>query len=237
MNEGARGAELEQALVALAKPLALAGIVPGIVHELNNPLFAVLGLVEFLLAEAEEGTKTHERLALVQRSALEMKELVRTVLELAREQDEGEELVDLREAAEAAAALFRRTSVARDVEVEVVAEPGRPVVLASRSALRHALLALLTNAQQAMPRGGVVMVTVSRTERTAAATVADTGEGIDDAVAGRIFEPFFTTRAQRGACGVGLTIARAIARRAGGELVLEQTGPSGSTFALRLPAA
>jgi signal transduction histidine kinase len=229
--------ELEEALVALGKPLALAGVVPGVIHELNNPLFAVLGLLEFLVAEAEAGTKTHERLTLVQKSALEIKELVRTVLDFAREREDGEGVQDVQEAAEEAALLFRRTSSARDVETEVVAGPGKLAVVASRSRLKQIFLALLTNAQQAMPRGGTVTVSIERVDRTVVASVADTGEGIEADAVPRIFEPFFTTRADTGACGVGLTVARGMARRCGGELTLERTDPCGSTFALRLPAA
>jgi signal transduction histidine kinase len=46
-------------------------------HEINNPLFAILGLTELLLAEVEEGSRTHRRLELIHDSALEIKEIVR----------------------------------------------------------------------------------------------------------------------------------------------------------------
>jgi signal transduction histidine kinase len=232
-----RPVSLEEALVALSKPLAVSDVVPGVIHELNNPLFAVLGLLEFLIAEAEPGTKTHQRLLLIQQSAMEIRDIVRTVLDFARERPDDEAGQDIGEVAEEAAHLFRRTSIARDVETTVTTGAGRLVVVANRSRMKQVFLALLTNAQQAMPRGGTVSIDVSRIDGTVVATVTDGGTGVAADAVDRIFDPFFTTRADSGAHGVGLTIARAIARRSGGELELERTGPSGSVFSVRLPAA
>jgi signal transduction histidine kinase len=53
-----------------------------VAHEINNALFAILGLTELLVNEAEPGSKTRERLEMIQESGLEIKELVRALLEL-----------------------------------------------------------------------------------------------------------------------------------------------------------
>jgi hypothetical protein len=60
---------------------------PELVHALANPLFVIVGVLELLLAEAEPGTKTHERLRLVQESTLEIRNLVRSLGERARAGD------------------------------------------------------------------------------------------------------------------------------------------------------
>ena len=65
--------------------LALVGrLARGIGHELNNPLFVVLGLVELVLRDLDPGTEAHERLSLALSSGNEIKELVATVLEVAQ---------------------------------------------------------------------------------------------------------------------------------------------------------
>jgi signal transduction histidine kinase len=67
--------------------------------------------------------------------------------------------------------------------------------------------------------------------------VADTGSGIPVLDLPRIFEPFFTTRFERGAAGLGLAAARAIADAHGGTLAADSAPSSGTRFTLRLPAA
>jgi signal transduction histidine kinase len=226
----------EQELARLGRLLALGKLAPSVIHEINNPLFAILGLLEFLLAEAEPGTKTHQRLVLMQQSGLEIKEIVRTILDFAREQGEERIELDLGELARDTVELFRRTSVARDVESRVEAAPGPLTVVAGRQALTVALLALLSNAEQALPAGGTIVVEVSSRDGQVVARVTDTGAGVPEDAVPSLFDPFFTTRSQQGAAGLGLAIARAAARAHGGELTLERASPS-ATFALSLPAA
>jgi two-component system sensor histidine kinase HydH len=226
----------EQELARLGTLLALGKLAPSVIHEINNPLFAILGLLEFLVAEAEPGTKTHQRLALMQQSGLEIKEIVRTILDFARERGDERVELDLGELARETVELFRRTSVARDVDSRVETGAGPLTVVASRQGLKVVLLALLSNAEQALPAGGAVVVAVSSQDDQVVARVTDTGEGVPEDVEPHLFEPFFSTRRERGAPGLGLAIGRATARAHGGDLTLERASP-GATFALSLPAA
>lgn len=235
MSDGRDEAGFESGLLRIGRQLALGQLAPGVVHELNNPLFAILGLLEFQLAETPPGTKGHERLQLVQQSALEIKEIVRTILEFAREHVDERGEVSLAAAAGEAARLFRRTSVARDLELAVEARDDAVDVLGSPNRLKQLFLALYQNAHQAMPGGGTVTVEVSRDGGAVVALVRDTGGGVAPEALPRLFEPFFTTRGD--APGLGLALARAVARDAGGELELASTGPEGACFRLRLPAA
>jgi len=91
---------LRSATVALAslppetgKAAALGELAAVVAHEINNPLFAILGVVEFLLAEAEPGTKTRARLELIQQSGVEIKEIVKALLDFARERTDEYEAV------------------------------------------------------------------------------------------------------------------------------------------------
>src|SRR5215510_1108682 len=109
--------QLEVELRKLGKILAVGQFAPGVIHEINNPLFAILGLLEFLLAESEPGSKTHERLLLMQQSGLEIKNIVRTVIDFSRERHDERMEWRLDDLAGEAVQLFRRTSVARDIEL------------------------------------------------------------------------------------------------------------------------
>ena len=228
------GARLEgDDLVATGKLTALGSLATSVVHELNNPLFAVLGLVEFLLRDAEPGTKAHSRLELIQSTGLEMKEVARALLDFAREEPARLEPVALGETVEDVARLFGLTAAAKGVEV--VTRVDEPLhVLGRRNELRQLLLCLFLNGKQALPGGGTITVAVSRSGDDALLRISDDGPGVPEELRERAFDAFVTTRGQAGALGLGLTVARAIARRHGGDLVLEPSG-GGASLVARLP--
>jgi signal transduction histidine kinase len=225
---------VDQAVQA-ARMAAVGDLAAGVVHEINNPLFAILGLVEFLLADAEPGTKTHERLKLIQDTGLEIKAIARALLAFARERG-AEGTVDLGAAAAETLEVFRRTSAARDVEIVLRAESGG-AVHGNAARLKQLLLHLLANSREALPHGGTVTVDVCGRDGEVVLEVADTGSGIAAHDLPHIFEPFFTTRSERGAVGLGLAAARAIADAHGGTLTAASAPGSGARFTLRLPAA
>lgn len=94
---------------------------------------------------------------------------------------------------------------------------------------------LMRNAIQAMPEGGDLRVAAAISGREAVIEIADTGSGLNNEVSGHLFEPFRGSR--NGGTGLGLAIARELVRAHGGELELARTGPLGTTFRIRLPAA
>jgi two-component system OmpR family sensor kinase len=140
--------------------------------------------------------------------------------------------VELDEAAATVAQLFRLTSAAKGVDVLERLEAVQ--VLGRRSELRQLVLSLLLNSKQVLPDGGTITVEVLRDGADAIIRVRDTGPGVPADLGERAFEPFVTSRADAGALGLGLTVARVIARRHGGELVLEPTA-TGASFVARLP--
>ena len=203
-------------------------------HELNNPLFAVLGLVEFLLRDAEPGTKAHSRLELIQATGLEMKEVARALLDFAREQPARIEPVALAETIDGVAQFFRLTAAAKGVEFAESIDPEPLLVLGRRNELRQLLLNLFLNAKRALPTGGTVTVELRRDGADAVLRIADDGPGVPPELGERAFDAFVTSHADTGALGLGLTVARLIARRHGGELELEPSS-GGASFVARLP--
>ncbi len=110
--------------------------------------------------------------------------------------------------------------------------------------VERALHNLLTNAATYTPAGGTVRVTVAREGGVARIRVSDTGPGIPPEQQSRVFERFYRAdparrrRADRpGGTGIGLTVARELARANGGDVRIESSSPAGTTFVLELPAA
>jgi two-component system, NtrC family, sensor kinase len=236
--DGASDVPSEQAVQAVqaARMAAVGELAGGVVHEINNPLFAILGLVEFLLRDAEPGTKAHERLTLVHETGLEIKTIARALLDFARERPGESETFNLSSATAATVELFRRTSAARDVEIELRADP-YVAVHGSAAQLKQLVLHLLANAREALPVGGSVAVEIAAAPGEVVLRVTDSGSGIPTFHLNRIFEPFFTTHPERGAGGLGLAAARTIAVAHGGTLTAESAPGSGARLTLRLPAA
>jgi two-component system NtrC family sensor kinase len=223
-------------LVQAGKLTALGELAGGIAHEINNPLFAILGLVEFLLKEAEEGSKAHARLLLVQETGLEIKELVRAILAFAREPSGERARLSVDDVVADALDLVRRANAAKGVEIAERLH-GEPLpVDANAGELKQIVLHLVANARQAMPDGGTVTVEVGRRGGDATVTVGDTGPGLTDEAAALAFDAFATTKPD--GTGLGLAVSRAIARAHGGDLELEvEPGAPGARFVLRLPLA
>jgi PAS domain S-box-containing protein len=227
---------MHQQLVQSGKLAAIGELAAGVAHEINNPLFAILGLTEFLLKESEAGSKAHTRLELIQQTGLEIKEIVRALLDFARENAEERYVVSLEDVVRSTVDLVRRTNAHKGVELIDDYDGSDVCVNASPNQLKQIFLNLIANARQAMPGGGIVTVDVRREGELAIATVTDNGPGIEPAVAERIFEPFFTTKRLTGGTGLGLSVSLGIAEAHGGRLTVASDPDAGSTFTLCLPA-
>ena len=229
--------QLEQQLVQSGKLTAIGELAAGVAHEINNPLFAILGLTEFLLKESEEDSRAHRRLELIRETGLEIKEIVRALLDFAGENTEERRIVEIEDVVRSTVDLVRRTNAHKGIELVDAYDAAGTVVLASPNQLKQVILNLIANARQAMPLGGTVHVDVSRLGTHALVTVADDGPGIDPPLLSRIFEPFFTTKRDVGGTGLGLSVSLGIAESHGGTLIASSELGSGARFTVRLPLA
>jgi signal transduction histidine kinase len=195
-------------LVETARLATVGELAAGAAHEINNPLFAIMGLVELLLIDVEPGTKAHERLELVQETALEIKAIVRAMLDLARPADDERRRLRVDDVARASATLFRRLDADKTMEIVERYEPGDTTVEASPARLTQLFVHLLRAA-----RGG--------------ATVTLGVEPADDGVVAEVrHEPGLPEE------DLGLVAAGLIAELHGGTLTTDETG-----FRVWLPRA
>lgn len=231
---GARDAGEVEALVEAGRLTALGELTAGAAHEINNPLFAILTLVDFLLRDAEPGTKTHERLRLIEGSARDIEAVVGRVHGFARARPGDASPFPLEETAAVAVDLVRHASAARDVEL-VESYPDEPALVAGNPhRLAEVFVNLLLNSLQAMPTGGTVTVAVARDGEEVVGTVADTGPGLPADEVERLFGLWTTMRA---GSGLGLVASRAVAEQHGGTLAAAPRAGKGACLVLRLPGA
>jgi signal transduction histidine kinase len=159
----------ERGLVTLGR------LTRGALHEIANPLLALVGSAEFALADAEAGSKQHGRLALVHATGLEIAEIVRALQGFARDQHLPPSRLALGDFADAAVGLVRRVSAVRDVELSVRRE-SESEVLAAPGTVSSALVELLLDGLATAERGDTVELVVSKDGDEAVAAVAGAGE-------------------------------------------------------------
>ncbi|MCP9456063.1 MAG: ATP-binding protein [Nitrospira sp.] len=226
---------LHEQLIQAEKSSSLGVLTAGIGHELNNPLFGIIGLGEAIAEEHSlERAKAHARdiVAHGQRMAA----IIRDFSGMASKEGENQAIpVSLEDAMDRALALVEATSPTKGVIVTKLYNGGIHV-LARPDQLQQALANLMTNAVQAMSGTGTLTLTTALSNRTAVATITDSGPGIPRQHLSKIFDPFFTTKRQGEGSGLGLTVARRIIRKFGGELRIESDEGQGTTCVVTLPA-
>ncbi|HEV8687193.1 MAG TPA: PAS domain S-box protein, partial [Gaiellaceae bacterium] len=194
-NDLSERREFERQLIQSGKLASIGELAAGVAHEINNPLFAILGFVEFLLLDVEPGTKSYERLELIQGTALEIKEIVRALLDFARERSDERAVISLTDVASQTVELMRRTSAAKQVEIVERYTDADVRVDASANQLKQIFVNLISNSKVALKEtGGTITVEVGRDGCGAWTEVRDNGPGIPADLVERVFEPFFTTR-------------------------------------------
>ena len=124
-----------------------------------------------------------------------------------------------------------------DIAIEIGAElyDGTPI-LGDAAELREALLNIILNAMDAMPKGGKITVKSEHESSFVVLSISDTGIGIPKEIKKKLFDPFFTTKASKGS-GLGLSVTYGIVNRHGGRIDVESTRGKGTTFHIRLPVA
>jgi PAS domain S-box-containing protein len=242
--------QLEEQLRQAQKMEAVGKLAGGVAHDFNNQLTAIIGFASLASDELPASSPVQGSLAQIQRSADQAASLTRQLLAFGRRQLLQPEVLDLGEVIALVLPMLRRL-IGEDITVITELLPDLPSVRADRTQLQQILLNLVVNARDAMPRGGLLTIRTSQAIVDAGATdglelapgryvvleVADTGQGLDAAMADHIFEPFFTTKEFGQGTGLGLSTVYGIAKQSGGDVQVRSTPGQGATFRVLLPAA
>ena len=243
--------ELERAREALfqsQKMEAIGQLTGGVAHDFNNLLTAVIGSLELVRKRLPPDEKNLLLIDNAMQAARRGAALTQRMLAFARRQELDPELTSVAALVSGMTTLFDHTlgpSVVLDVDCPASLAPVRVDV----NQLEMALLNLVVNARDAMPRGGTIAITASElvagpassfplpAGRYVRLSVRDQGHGMDATTLVRATEPFFTTKGVGKGTGLGLSMVHGLAEQLGGRLQLESTPGAGTTASLWIPVA
>jgi signal transduction histidine kinase/ABC-type phosphate/phosphonate transport system substrate-binding protein len=221
-----------------AEKLAAVGrLAAGVAHEINNPLTSVLTFSHLLRQNEDLGEQDRQDLDMIIRETGWASEIVRGLLDFARERPAVKEPLDVNEVVRRTIPLLRGQKAFERITVREHLQDGPLLVEGDMNRLQQVLLNLSLNACEAMQQGGTLTIGTSAEGGKVLLEVTDTGCGIKEEDLGRVFEPFFSTRPVGKGTGLGLSVSYGIVQRHGGTLEVESELGKGSTFTVVLPRA
>jgi signal transduction histidine kinase/CheY-like chemotaxis protein len=219
---------------------AIGQLTGGIAHDFNNILTAVTGCLEMIARKPDDPARVRRLSRNAATAADRGAQLVRQLLTFSRRQNLNPQVLNANDLLLEMATLARK-ALGDQVVLKLDLGDGLDRICVDAGEFQAAIFNLLSNARDAMPRGGVVTVrTRNQPKKTeggpyVVVSVDDTGEGMDAATLARVFEPFFTTKEVGQGTGLGLSQVYGFAESAGGFVDIQSEPGEGSSVSLHLP--
>jgi signal transduction histidine kinase len=234
-------AQLNRAQVELVRHerLAALGELSAVMaHEVRNPLGVIFNSVASLKKLMQPSGDAALLLRIVGEEAERLNRIVGDLLDFARPYEPERKAVPLEAIIAGAVDAAVQAVAGEGIRVLTDFPLELPRFAVDGQLVRQAVVNLVVNAMQAMPKGGTVTVRATGEQQPggelyACIQVRDEGVGISATAAGRIFEPFFTTKAT--GTGLGLAVVKRIVDAHHGEISVESSPAGGTTFTVRLP--
>jgi PAS domain S-box-containing protein len=246
-----RRREIEAQLRQAQKMEAVGTLTGGMAHDFNNLLAVIIGNLDLLVGRRPEDSEVQDLAQEALDAAISGADLTKRLLAFARRQPLQPQELEIGELLSGTVKLLTRLlGKAYEFEVAVAADVW-PVV-ADPSQLAASITNLATNARDAMPDGGSLIITAAnrvidtgyvlehadaKVGEYVEIAVTDSGTGIAPEIAARIFEPFFTTKESGRGSGLGLSMVYGFISQSGGHIALDSEPGVGTTFRLFLPRA
>jgi two-component system, NtrC family, sensor kinase len=227
-----------------AEKLAAVGrLAAGVVHEINNPLATISACAESLESRVEEGDfgtspevdDLHEYLCLIRSEAFRCKAITNGLLDFSRVRTSNRLMIDIPDLIRSSANLIAHQKRGSDINIKFEVEENLPQINADHGQIQQAVIALATNAVDAMPNGGTLTFRAKASSSRLTLEIQDSGIGIAPENLSKVFEPFFTTKEVGRGTGLGLAVCYGIITEHGGRLSVRSNVGIGTTFTIFLP--
>ncbi|NWG04867.1 MAG: PAS domain S-box protein [Syntrophaceae bacterium] len=224
-------------LVSSEKMASLGKLAAGIAHEINNPLGGILIYSSLMMEDLpEEDPKRGDLMRIVQEAG-RCKEIVKSLLEFARQSEPKMEPTDINRAINDGLFFLVNQALFHNIQIIKKFDPFLPFVRGNASQLKQVFMNIIVNAAEAMHGSGILTITTtpSTDRRAVLVEFTDTGEGIPEENLTRIFDPFFTTKEVGKGTGLGLATSYGIVEDHGGKINVKSKVGVGTTFIIELP--
>lgn len=246
---------MEERLQRAEKMESLGLLAGGVAHDLNNVLGIVVGYAELLLMGADISSPIRSKLVNIMEGGQKAAMIVGDLLALARRGVSGREVLNLNKIIadwQQSPELEKMYSYHSGIKLKTDLDPDLLNISGSPVHLGKTLFNLVSNASEAMPKGGTLTIkTINQyvdkpipgydqiqAGDYVVLSVSDTGEGINEADLNRIFEPFYTKKVMgRSGTGLGLAVVWGTVKDHNGYINVQSEEGKGSTFTLYFPVA
>ncbi len=224
-------------LVSSEKMASLGKLAAGIAHEINNPLGGILIYASLMMEDLSEEDSRRQDLARIVQEAGRCKDIVKSLLEFARQTEPKIEPTDINRAITDGLFFLENQALFHNIQIIKKLDPFLPPVCGHGGQLKQVFMNIIVNAAEAMHGSGTLTIhTFSGPEgKTVLVEFTDTGEGIPEENLSRIFEPFFTTKDVGKGTGLGLATSYGIVEDHGGKISVKSKVGEGTIFTIELP--
>jgi signal transduction histidine kinase len=227
---------LEMQLQHVQKMEAIGTIAAGVAHNFRNTLTEILVNSQVIQMNYEDQSGLHEVADRINTSVRRGSRLVDGLLQFSRKQIKEEfEIINLAEVISQTYQIIRKSF---DQKIEILTEyPDQLPIMGDSTSVSQALMNLCTNARDAMPSGGQLVIKAVQEGRRILVTVADNGEGMAKETLEKCFDPFFTNKPIGKGTGLGLSTTYGIIKSHEGLITVESQSNKGTTFKIHFPLA
>lgn len=240
---------IDEHLRHVDKMQALGTLAGGVAHDFNNILTAIMGFADMVMNRMGAENPSFAHLQQIVRAGEQAATLTRGLLAYSRREVMKSEAVDLNDIVPTSIRLLRRL-IREDISLATSMQSGKLIFRGDRGQIEQILMNLATNARDAMPEGGALLITTEMVKLDqkfidchgsgeagpyALLTVSDTGTGMDEAACRRAIEPFFTTKETGKGTGLGLAIVHGIVMQHKGLMEILSEPGKGTAIRIYLP--
>ena len=222
-----------QSEIAQTEKLAALGyLAAGMAHEIRNPLNSI-SLFTQLLGQGVEEAEIGDYLGKILKEVDRIDGIIRKLVDAANRSRLVVDDIRMDQVVQDALEIFSPQIEARRIQVSFTCPEVVPPIKADRTELEQIFTNLLMNAVEELPQGGQLSIRITSPKGLIEIRVEDNGNGIAPDHLEAIFKPFFSTKSR--GTGIGLPVARRIARLYHGNVTVEQTSKAGTTFLVTIP--
>jgi len=220
----------------LNKVSCLGNIVPGIAHEINNPLSYVSGWLQMFLVETSDTDpkrKTYETLI---REFERIAALANSLLEFTKQTPRSKKIFNINQAIEDVLTMIKYTMKNENIEIIKNLLPSEIDIYGDSNRMKQVFLNLMQNAREAMPNGGTIYLSTNILhDNSVLIQFRDTGCGISNDKLDKIFYRSYSTKAEGKGAGLGLSVCKTIIKELGGSIDIDSKAGRGTVVSLTLP--